>query len=158
LQPIADTKSDFSGSQGGANWDYYWSLGRESFNWTPMTFDGTCWRTDNEEQAVRICQSSAHPGVTGDIAWRWTSEVSGPVWVWLSASKIDTEGGDGVIILLYRNTTEIRRWQLGPKDSLGFTDELQVEVDQGDYLFFVMKVGGDSTYDHTAFRAQVYGP
>ncbi|MEJ2558258.1 MAG: hypothetical protein P8186_18995, partial [Anaerolineae bacterium] len=73
-----------------------------------------------------------------------------------SARKIDTGGGDGVVILVYRNTKELKSWQLGWNDSKGFTDEFEVDIARGDFLFFVIKVGGDSTYDHTAFQAQIY--
>jgi len=156
LQLIADTQGEFSGTQGLSNWEYQWSLGRDSFDWAQMRFDGTCWHTTNEEQAVRMCRDSGHPGLTGDIAWRWTSEVNGYIWVRVSAGKIDTQGGDGVVILVYRNTTELRNWQLGWNDSQGFTDGFEMDVAQGDLVFFVIKVGGDSTYDHTAFKAQIY--
>jgi serine/threonine protein kinase len=153
---VADTGTDFSGTQGAANWEYQWSQGRDSFNWARMQFDGSCWHTTNTEESVRICRDSGHPGITGDIAWRWTSEVNGPIRVRVSAYKIDTNGGDGVVILMYRNTEEIRRWQLAGNDGQGFAEQINLEVAQGDFLFFVMKIGGDPTYDHTAFRAQIY--
>jgi serine/threonine protein kinase len=153
---IADTRDEFSGSQGLSNWEYQWSRGRNSFDWTRMRFDGTCWRADSSEDYVRICQDSAHPGLTGDIAWRWTSEVDKRIRIRISARKIDTGGGDGVVILVYRNTKELKSWQLGWNDSKGFTNEFEVDIARGDFLFFVMKVGGDSTYDHTAFQAQIY--
>ncbi len=155
-QPIADTKTNFSGSQGASNWEYQWSKGRESFDWARMQFDGECWRTDNTESSVRTCRNSAHPGVTGDIAWRWTSTVSERVWIQVSAYKLDTGGGDGVDIVVYHNTAEVKRWHLGWNDNQGFSDGLALDIAQGDYIFFVMKIGGDPTYDHTAFRAQIY--
>jgi serine/threonine protein kinase len=155
-KPIADTSSQFSGTQGQWNWHYQWTRGRESFNWSDMQFDGNCWRTTNEETFVRICQNSAHPGLTGDIAWRWTSNVNGRVFVWVSARKLDTGGGDGVIIQVYHGLSELKRWELGPADSLGFTDQLAVDINQGDFLFFVLKVRDDATYDNTAFQAQIY--
>ncbi len=155
-KPIADTNSQFSGTQGQWNWHYQWTRGRESFNWSDMQFDGNCWRTTNEETFVRICQTSAHPGLTGDIAWRWTSNVNGRVFVWVSARKLDTGGGDGVIIYVYHGLNELKRWELGPADSLGFTDQLAVDINQGDFLFFVLKVRDDATYDNTAFQAQIY--
>ncbi|MEJ2560141.1 MAG: hypothetical protein P8186_28795, partial [Anaerolineae bacterium] len=60
---IADTRDEFSGSQGLSNWEYQWSRGRNSFDWIRMRFDGTCWRADSSEDYVRICQDSAHPGL-----------------------------------------------------------------------------------------------
>jgi hypothetical protein len=87
--PIADTQSDFSGSPGGGKWQYQWSEGRDSFNWKEMQFDGSCWRTTNSETYVRICSASAHPGLTGDIAWRWQSDFSGPIQGWVEAPQHD---------------------------------------------------------------------
>lgn len=154
--PIADTTTDFSGSQGVRNWHYQWSKGRDSFDWAPMEFDGECWRTTNTENSVRICQDSAHPGITGDIAWRWTSPFDGQIWVNVVAAKIDTGGGDGVDIIVYHNTNELKRWHLGWNDGTGFNDGIAVNVSQGDYIFFALKAGGDATYDHTYFRGQIY--
>lgn len=107
---------------------------------------------------MRICSSSAHPGLTGDIAWRWQSPVDGRVQVWVSAHKLDTGGGDGVIVLAYWNTTELKRWQVKAQDSQGFSESFSVDVTPGDFLFFVIKAGGDTMNDEIAFRAQVYGP
>ncbi|MBI1880679.1 MAG: hypothetical protein HYR94_21090, partial [Chloroflexi bacterium] len=158
---LADSQRDFSGSQNTTNWEYQWSKGRDSFDWVQMQFDGTCWRApkiENHvwEDYVRICANSAHPGAEGDVAWRWQSDLSGPVEVQVSAQKIDTQGGDGVIILVYRNTAEIKRWQLGADDSSGFADQLNLDVVQGDYLFFVIKASTDATNDETALRVQIF--
>jgi serine/threonine-protein kinase len=160
-QPMADTRTQFSGTQGGQSWHYQWSQGRESFNWVDMAYDGECWRVDpaqtnSVEGPVRICPNSAHPGLTGDIAWRWTSQVTGPVTVWISARKIDTGGGDGVEIIAYRNVERLKSWQLAGNDGNGFSDQFQVELQTGDFLFFVMKIRGGPENDETAFRAQIY--
>lgn len=158
--PLADSVSEFSGAQGQGNWQYQWSKGRDSFDWIDMQFDGSCWRAPKLgdrvwEDYVRICSTSAHPGAEGDITWRWTSETNGPVQVEVSARKIDTQGGDGVEIVVYRNTEEIKRWPLAANDAVGFTQSFNLEVKQGDYLFFVLKPGADSTHDETAFRSRV---
>ncbi len=159
-QPIADTTTDFSGTQGTNNWRYMWSRDRESFNWVEMQYDGTCWRISEQESvtepSVRICQYSAHPGVTGDIAWRWESTVDGSVWVHVIASKIDTSGGNGVDVVVYRNTDELQRWHLDGDDSNGFSDGLSVPVSTGDFVFTVLKIADDPSYDETSLRAQIY--
>jgi hypothetical protein len=125
-----------------------------------MQFDGACWRIDNQEPvtepSVRICQNTAHPGVTGDIAWRWTSTVNGSIWLQMLAYKLDTNGGDGVDIVIYRNTTELKRWRLNANDSIGFNEGLSIDVTNGDYIFAVLKIGGSSSYDETSFRVQIY--
>lgn len=121
-----------------------------------MQFDGTCWRTTNLEDSVRICQEAAHPGITGDIAWRWASDMTGRVRVQVSASKKDIGGGDGVVILVYRNIDALATWNLAWNDSTGFSQTFDTDIVAGDLLFFVLKIGGTPVNDETAFRAQVY--
>lgn len=155
-QPVADSSGQFSETQGANNWAYYWSRGRNSFDWVAMTFDGSCWRTNNEENAVRICADAGHPGITGDIAWRWTSAVTGAVRVQVSARKLDTAGGDGVTLVVYHNTSPSQTWQLAADDAQGFVEDLEIEVAEGDFLFFVMQIGENSGNDLTAFQVQIY--
>jgi hypothetical protein len=73
----------------------------------------------------------------------------------VSARKLDIRGGDGVQIVVYRNTEEIRRWPLEATNSQGFSQQLNLDIAQGDYLFFVLKAGGDATNDETAFRVKI---
>ena len=90
------------------------------------------------------------------IAWRWASNVTGRIRVQVTASKKDTGGGDGVVILVYRNIDALASWDLAWNDSFGFTQTFETDIVAGDFLFFVMKIGGSPVNDETAFRAQVY--
>ncbi len=159
VPPIAESANQFSGTQKATNWEYSWSKGRTSFDWRAMRFDGTCWRINDpgtQEDPVRICQNSAHPGITGDIAWIWHSNVAGPVWVNVTARKIDTNGGDGVDIILYRGLAPVKSWTLEGNDGTGFSETVQLDITQDDLLFFVMSIRGSPDNDETAFWAQVY--
>lgn len=164
--PLAGMPGDFSGSQGQANWEYQWSRGRNSFDWVRMQYEGDCWRIDpatiedpaRVEVPVRICRDSAHPGLTGDIAWRWTSQVSGAIQIRLSAHKIDVSGGDGVEISVYRDLEPVKSWRLEAQDRQGFSEEFSLDVVQGDFVFFVLKMGGNPLNDETAFQVQIYQP
>ncbi len=157
-QLVADTSRDFSDRPKGA-WTYL-SSEPDQNNFQPLKFEqrtyGNCWYN---EDYIRICQDSGHPGNGADIAWRWQSDVSGLIEVLLSARKIDL-GGDGVTILAYHNKLDqaIEGWQIGPNDTAGVfrLKFFEVEVKQGDTLFFVMKRNGDARSDHTAFQAQIY--
>ncbi|NJN99350.1 MAG: hypothetical protein HC875_37255, partial [Anaerolineales bacterium] len=154
--PLADTQRDFSDVQGAGNWEYQFSLGRDSFDWKQMDQLGDgCWQWAAEPSA-RICPDSAHPGLGGDVAWRWQSSLSGPIQVRVAAKKLDTSGGDGVLVLVYHNTAEIKRWQLAANDDQGVVETFGLEVAEGDYVFFVLKAGADSANDETAFEAQVF--
>lgn len=159
LQLMADTQRDFSPTPGGT-WQYFWSQPNEN-RFEAMTFEdrkyGACWYTKDEEDYVRICPDSGHPGNDADIAWSWTSPFSGRVRVTVSARKID-RGGDGVVILAYYNDQAMEGLRLGPDDTQGVTDRQLFEVDvrAGDRITFVMKKNERVENDHTAFRAQIY--
>ncbi len=157
-QLVADTSRDFSGQPDEA-WAYFFSKPDQN-NFQPLKFEqrtyGSCWYG---QDYIRICQDSGHPGNSADIAWRWTSNVSGQIEVEISARKIDS-GGDGVTILAYHNQLNqpIDGWQIGPNDTAGVfrLKFFETEVKQGDTLFFVMKRNSNAQNDHTAFQVQIY--
>ena len=155
-QPVADSTRQFSSVQGASRWQYQWSLGRDSFDWREMVYDGTCWRTTNDETSMQICQDTAHPGLSGDIAWRWTSNLTGDIRASISARKLDTAGGDGVTIHLFRNLEQVNSWHLPFDDSRGIDETITVNVNPDDYLFFVLKMNQNPVNDLTAFQAQIY--
>ncbi|MEM7028354.1 MAG: serine/threonine-protein kinase [Chloroflexota bacterium] len=156
ILPLADTASQFSDQQGQDNWQYQWSLGRDSFDWALMEYDGACWLPPNSETSIRICQESAHPGLTGDIAWRWTNSINGPIKVKFTAQKLDTAGGDGVTIHLYRGLRELASWHLEAENDQGIVEEQIIDVAAGDYIFFVIKMNKTPIHDQVAFRAQIF--
>jgi serine/threonine protein kinase len=155
-QLVADTSRDFSTAPGG-NWAYLWSEADE-YDFESLDFEerkyGACWYA---EDYVRICRDSGHPGDDADIAWRWTSPVSGHIQVLVTARKIDA-GGDGVTIIAYHNSTPIDGLRLEPADTQGVTNELffEADVNAGDQLGFVMKKNEQVEYDHTTFQVQIY--
>lgn len=159
VQLAADTRRDFSRTPGGA-WQYFWSQPDEN-RFEAMTFEerkyGACWYTKDEEDYVRICPDSGHPGNDADIAWSWTSNFSGRINVVVSARKID-RGGDGVVILAYHNDQAVEGLRLGPDDLQGVADRqlFSADVQAGDRITFVMKRNERVENDHTAFQAQIY--
>jgi hypothetical protein len=157
-QLLADSRADFSSTPG--IWDYLWSPPNED-NWSQLHYEkrqyGACWYG---QDYIRICADSAHPGNGADIAWFWKSKVSGPVEVRIRAGKKDS-GGDGVVIAVYRNTTQTSAFpefkkSLAGNDRGGFAEKFEIDhMAPGDYLLFVMQRNGDATSDHTAFQALI---
>lgn len=160
-QLIADSRQDFSGTQAGS-WSYLVSQPDKN-DFEGMDFEervyGACWYADEDfsEDYVRICPGSGHPGNHADIAWRWTSDISGLVRVVVSAAKIDA-GGDGVIIIAYLNGDAVEGLRLEPDDVSGVSGRpwFEARVEPGDHLTFVMKRNDRVEYDHTAFQVQIY--
>jgi len=157
-QLLTDTSLNFSTTPGGA-WEYLWSKPDQN-KFEPLKFEqrqyGACWYA---EDYIRICPDSGHPGNGADIAWRWTSPVSGRVQAQLSAHKIDS-GGDGVILMAYQNNFDrpIQSQILEPKDTLGGFQKnfFETEMKAGDTLYFVLKKNGNAQSDHTALQLQLY--
>lgn len=158
-QLVADTSQNFSGTSGGV-WRYLWSEYDEN-DFEPMEFAerkyGACWYTDEDEDYVRICPDSGHPGSDADIAWLWTSSFSGRIGVVVSARKIDA-GGDGITILAVLNGQAVEGLRLGPDDTQGVAGKplFEMDVKEGDQLMFIMKKNDRVEYDHTAFQVQIY--
>lgn len=152
----ADSSADFSGTS--ATWEYLAARPANSTNFRPMKYEtrryGDCWY---DEDYIRICANSGHPGNGADVVWRWTSEANGYVQVFLSTHKID-QGGDGVVIELYHNNRFIRNLAIGGRDTQGISQQnfYEAGVEAGDELLFVMKHNGSADNDHTFFQAQIY--
>jgi tRNA A-37 threonylcarbamoyl transferase component Bud32 len=159
-QVLADSGADFSSGQTG-KWVYIWSQ-PASDSWNPLRYEqrryGDCWYA---EDYIRICPDSGHPGNGADIAWYWTSQVSGTLEVQLSARKLD-RGGDGVTIAVYYNTLvtddaePIFQRSLAGNDRQGFVERIQLDnIAPEDSLLIVMRRNRDPTSDHTAFNARI---
>jgi hypothetical protein len=160
LQPqlLADTLADFSSGQG--KWEYLWSPPGEN-RWSSMVYEsrqyGACWYN---QDYIRICPEAAHPGNGADVAWRWTSNVSGPLQIELSVAKKDT-GGDGVLIYVQHYTTNnivfpLFSGSLAGGDKRGFKETLTVEtIMPGDQLLFMVQRNGRAESDYTALEARI---
>lgn len=153
LEIVADSASDFAGSQGNNSWSFMWEGlgGRGSFDWRNMpTFGDNCWRTDSGENYIRICRTELHPGLTSNVGRQWRSTVSGTV-------RIDIHGGgDGVDISVCKFTDCFKSYHLSGRDSKGFDDSFSLSTNQGDLIYFVVKIGGDATFDATDLSIRIY--
>jgi len=132
--------------------------GRGSFNWRAMPrYDGRCWRTDSTEQDIRICaEGEVHPGWGSSIAYQWISPLSGLMRFNTHMHKIDTHCGDGVQLMVYRGTQLQRSQQIGGGDNRGLDDSWQMQLSQGDMLYFVITIRGEPTCDQTRIYLEIY--
>lgn len=154
---LFDSTEDFSGDP-DENISYLRARPAGSNDWEPLVYEsrryGDCWY---EQDYIRVCASSMHPGNGADVGWQWTSAVTGTLEIELSASKIDG-GGDGVSLSVYHNTTdtpEFRR-SIGGNDFGGFVETLVLEeVVAGDSVLFALNRNGNASADHTAFQAKI---
>jgi serine/threonine-protein kinase len=170
-KPIASNVSSFSGSQGANGWWYQVEQGRNSGNFADFpNFGGYgspsrgCWQTPREGN-VRVCETGeVHPGVTGRIAYRWRSSVSRNVQVVVHAHKMDTGGGDGVWIGIFRVPQGRPPEKIGEfsiagaeyRDRPANTHSYDMGVSVGDAVMVMVDIGGSSTYDATRLYVDVY--
>jgi tRNA A-37 threonylcarbamoyl transferase component Bud32 len=159
---LADTLLDFSGPDG--KWEYLWARPGE-YNWAEMAYESrryengaACWYS---QDYVRICQDGGQPGNNFDIAWRWTSDVSGPLQIDISARKLEF-GGDGVRILVQHQTTDnilypIYAQDLSGGDGQGFRITLNeiTAIKPGDTVLFVINKLGNVEHDRTILRGTI---
>jgi serine/threonine protein kinase len=157
-QVLADTLADFSSGQG--KWEYLWSPPGEN-KWSSMVYEsrqyGACWYN---QDYIRICPEAAHPGNGADVAWRWTSNVSGPLQIELSVAKKDT-GGDGVLIYVQHYAANnivfpLFSGSLEGRDKRGFRETLTVEnIAPGDQVLLIIQRNGRAESDYTALEARI---
>lgn len=158
-QPVPELVADTWTAQ--EDWEYLTSpLWRA--DWNRMQFRngqfGACWY--GQEEYIRICSDKAHPGQNADIAWLWTSQISGPLEVKVYAAK-EAAGGDGLLLYAYLNDVgrrEARVFEkyLGEGNTGGFTDSFRIEqIELGDYLLFSLHMNETPISDATKIRLQI---
>ncbi len=143
------------------NWEYL-SSSLWQFDWRPMSFRagqfGSCWY--GPEEYIRICGEISHPGPNTDLAWRWTSPISGTLQVVITAAK-EKAGGDGLLLYAYNNSPGAREARifegfLGQNNTAGLTESFQVEgIAPGDYLLFTMHMNETPIEDATYYRIRI---
>lgn len=154
-QIIADTWNPDS------DWEYLASP-LWQFDWSPMAFRGgqfgSCWY--GPEEYIRSCWDISHPGPNTDLAWRWTSPISGTLEVVISAAK-EKGGGDGLLLYTYYNSlwaNESRVFEgfLSQNNTTGLTESFQVEnIAPGDFLLFTLHMNETPIDDATRYRIQI---
>jgi hypothetical protein len=157
LQLIADSQADFTGGQGQNSWEYLFAA-RDTFNWKQLTFDGSCYRVTSGEPLMGICADQGAPGLEGDIAWLYKAETSGRLLFRVTARKAEASGDD-IEICAYRHTSQLKEWDLDQGDTMGFTDEFEVDANGGEMFFFTMQVSSiwrEFKDDPNLFRVQVF--
>lgn len=157
---LADSSADFAETPTN-NWEYLWFNARDSEQWQSMQYYSAdhygrpCHYTNPKH--VRICEGFGNPGNQDDLAWRWTSEVSGMLELQVQARKVGN-GGDGVKITVYRDNTDSDTFPLFEKfTNQGLINEsITVEdVSPDEQFYFVMNKNQTETLDDTEFNVKI---
>jgi tetratricopeptide (TPR) repeat protein len=162
---VANSRRDFSGTQGGRGWSYLVVGGAGQIQ--PINF----WDEATQEwytfhRWVRIGASDAHPGYqpasnSSDVIRRWRSSVNGRVRIYVTAYKLDTGTpttfGDGVVVYIKHRGTSIWSGYIAPRNAVGVRGWLAVtrDVAVGDNLDFGLAPFRDASHDHTLFEISI---
>lgn len=142
----------FSSEQGKGCW-YYMSYRQRNGNgkFTEMTFDAEQNRWQGESAFTLIMNGYMHPDGY-DSALVFEAPRAGKIVYQVSASLTSTES-DGVQYAVLKNgqaLTEGTKGYVLIKGGESCTFSLEIDVEQGDRIAFVLNINNTSTYDSTA--------
>jgi len=138
--------TDYSSTQGQANWYYRTSSGAlMNFN----TSEGL-WR--GEEHYSLWWPAGGHPGPTLDAVRQWRVPLAGSIRITGNASDGNATCGNGVIVSIRRGTQLLWQQTIENGNATGFAYDLSLNVQPGELLNFVINSrGGDWVCDGTNF-------
>lgn len=148
LKASYSAADDFSDTQSRDCWTYLDSNG------ALMSFDNTraSWRKLPEETAL-LWRLGAHPGGTVDVVRRWQVPVDGTVTLTGHFNDADPGGGDGVLVTIRRDGTQVYTRDVPNGGQAPFS--LTLDVARGAQLDFVVNRKANASYDTTAFAASL---
>ena len=161
---IADSVSDFSGSQGEKNWYYgYYSGSLTSADFKKMQeFDGQTWWVKQGSYSTRLSADKVHPNSRKKEQWavrRWVSPVAGNLKISGHLAKIDPRGDaprDGVTGSIIVDGKTIWSEHIAANDTTGIDYNVSAEgVKVGSTVDFAIAPGVNAFNDKSTFTAQI---
>jgi hypothetical protein len=168
---IADSVSEFSGTQGQSNWYYgYYTGSFTPSNFQQMSiFDGTSWYVDNTSPSPFVwtqltdvgghpngtISGSGHDSVEHWAVRRWVSEVNGEITIQGHIADLSGVIGDGIVGKIFVGNTEIYSTPINNGNLAGTNYSLTFNVLAGTTIdFAIAPVVSDYT-DSTRFTATI---
>lgn len=151
---IADSATDFSGTQGGNGWYYGYvtSTGPLSAFTQFSTYSGTYWSDATPTATVYAAQMDAT--LAEYATRRWTNSIARDVTINLHVNKIAT-GGNGINSRVYLNSSEEYQNFLDGNNTAGFNAMFTKHLLPGDNLYFIVDPLGNSTSDSVSYMVQI---
>lgn len=147
---------DFSDQQGAKNWFYNQRAGG---NLTEMTYDPDTNRWVGATEYCLISSRTAHPGPGCDSVRTWVSPVAGEASISGEVRDIDPYGGDGVQVEILHGNETIWSATIDNRGSAAIPEDLIVNVEPGDALYFVVSARESDSNDTTFFNPEInFGP
>lgn len=163
---VADSATEFSGTQGTMNWQYgkYNSLTGTTFSaltqysTSPATptlqgNPGPHWSVAGSYP--KMWNDGVHPDASAPAVRRWTSEVTGVVKICGDLAKFDTAGGDGVRGDVRVNGARHLAQAIAANDGTGIHYTTYARVQAGQPVDLVVNPLGNQNNDSTRFTATI---
>jgi len=169
---VADSVADYSLVQGQAGWYYGYFMPSVDADFRLMTRGGQtwpgadCWVVDEDLYYAMIRKMDMHSngstasrsGPPVDI-WssrRYVSEVAGLVSVTGLLAKADPRGGDGIVGHILLDGVEVWSQYIAGTDGTGISFAIELDVDVGSTLDFMVTNNRSPWFDTTRFMSQIW--
>ena len=138
--------SDYSGTQGQANWYYL------DGNGSPMNYSTADGMWHGPETYNLLWSVAGHPGAYVDAVRQWKAPLAGSIRITGSASDGNVNCGNGVIVSIKRGTQTLWQQTIDNGNTAGFSYDLALSILPGEPISFVINNrGGDWVCDGTNF-------
>jgi hypothetical protein len=134
--------------QGYRNW-YYLEWGRTRPK--NMRFDRKKKQWRGSREFCLLGPNWAHPHVY-DAVRKWVSPITGTVSITGSARDLDPKCGDGVVVKILKGNTELWTRTISNGNTKGYDFELEVPVETGDAVYFIVNQRNTFDCDTTYFN------
>ena len=159
-QLIANSSSEFTGTQGQDNWYYGVYPAFSASNFAPLSnFTGFIWNIPGVGATLdfpQIDPNGGHPPFEG-LNWavrRWIAEYSGTIQIDGDFYDRDLGGGDGAHVRILKNGVQVYEYLNIPGFSVNYS--LTIDVEENDQIDFVIDPKFDASFDDTHFTQRIY--
>jgi len=148
--PTYAASEGYSGVQGNNQWLYeeYDGTGYSALVW-----DENLGVWEGSEPLMYVGDTWQHPSSAMDSVRTWEAPENGTIAIKGVAKKRDAELGNGVNVSILKNDELL--WSRLVTDFTGSTHNLEVVVNKGDLIRFVVNGNGEISYDATAWNPSV---
>lgn len=166
---IADSVSEFSGTQGQYNWYYGYYDGDGPAPWRNSDFEqlphyGVSihgypqWDIDTSVHDTALWANGGHPDKSPAEHWvvrRWVSEVIGLVTITGRLAKLDPTWGDGITGYILVDGAVVWQQYIAYNDTVGVNYTVDVVVNIGSLVDFAIAPNDAAHADGTRFTAEI---
>ncbi len=155
--PIANSVTDFNGTQGTNGWEYGMHSAFDYAGFTRLpNFTGFVWNNPGTTlDFPQIDAQGGHPDLD-NLQWavrRWTSNITGSIRITGDFFDRDGNCGDGAHVRIFKNGTEMYQYLNVPTSYESY--DLTIPVNAGDHIDFVIDPKFNASCDDTHFTAQI---